>query len=580
MNKKDKSKIYDVEEFDNIREIIKDVASRYPQNNAFIIKKKENNEIKYENITYTRLLDEMNCLGTALIDIGLKNKRIAIIGQNSYEWELGYLAVVNGTGIVVPLDKGLPEEEIELSLKRSYSDAIIFDKKYEDIIKRIKEKNNTNVKHFICMEELNDFTNMKQLIEKGKELLSNGNNKYINAQINNNEMSIILFTSGTTALSKAVMLSHKNVASNIYALNSAEKIYSTDVNLAFLPLHHTFGSTGLLFFLSNGATSVFCDGIRYIQQNLKEYKVSVFVCVPLLLESMYKKIINEIEKQGKTKLIKTAIKVSNFLLKFKIDIRRILFKDIINNLGGHLRFIVSGASGIDEKVAKGFNDFGILTVQGYGLTETAPTLTAENEKCIRYGSIGYPLTNVEVKIDNKDEKGIGEIVATGPNVMLGYYENEEATNEIIEVDKDKKRWIHTGDLGYKDKDGYIFISGRKKNVIVLKNGKNVFPEELELLVNNLPYVQESMIFGMPKGDDLVVSVKLVYDKDYIDEKYKSITKEELEKIIWGDIKNINSNLATYKHMKNLIITDEPMIKTTTAKIKRFEEIANIIKDKR
>ena len=578
MKKTDKSKIYDVEEFENIREIIKDVANRYPQNNAFIIKEKQNNQIKYKNITYARLLEEMNCVGTALVDMGLKNKRIAIIGQNSYQWALGYLAAVNGTGIVVPLDKGLPEEEIELSLKRSYSDAIIFDKKYEEIIRRIKERNSTNVKHFICMEELEGFINIDELIEQGKKLLSNGNNEYINAEINNEEMSIILFTSGTTALSKAVMLSHKNIASNIYALNSAEKIYSTDVNLAFLPLHHTFGSTGLLFFLSNGATNVFCDGIRYIQQNLKEYKVSVFVCVPLLLESMYKKIMNEVEKQGKTKLIKTAIKISNLLLKVKIDIRKILFKDIINNLGGHLRFIVSGASAIDEKVAKGFNDFGILTVQGYGLTETAPTLVAENEKCIRYGSIGYPLTNVKVKIDNKDEKGIGEIVATGPNVMLGYYENEEATNEIIEVDKDGTRWIHTGDLGYEDKDGYIFISGRKKNVIVLKNGKNVFPEELELLVNNLLYVEESMVFGMPKGDDLIISVKVVYNKEYKEEN--NLSEEEMQEKVWNDIKEINKKLTNYKHMKNLIITDEPMIKTTTAKIKRFEEIGKIVNGKK
>lgn len=575
---KDKSKIYDVEEFENIRDIIKDVTKRYPDNNAFIIKKKENNEIKYENITYTRFLNEINYLGTALIDLGLKGKRIAVIGQNSYEWELGYLATVNGTGISVPLDKGLPEEEIELSLKRSYSDAIIFDEKYEDIIENIKQKNNTNVTKYICMKELKGFINIKELIEKGKELVEKGNDEFINAKIDNDEMSIILFTSGTTALSKAVMLSHRNVASNVYGLNSAEKIYPTDVNLAFLPLHHTFGSTGLLFFLSNGATNVFCDGIRYIQQNLKEYKVSVFVCVPLLLESMYKKIMNEVEKQGKTKLIKKAIKVSNFLLKFKIDIRKILFKDILNNLGGHLRFIVSGASAIDEKVAKGFNDFGMLTVQGYGLTESAPTLTAENEYNIKYGSIGYPLTNVKLKIENPDEKGIGEVVATGPNIMLGYYENEEATNEIIKIDENNQRWLHTGDLGYQDKDGYVFIAGRKKNVIVLKNGKNVFPEELELLVNNLPYVQESMVFGMPKNEDLVVSVKIVYDKEYINDKYKSISKEELEKIIWEDIKNINSKLTTYKHMKNLIITDEPMIKTTTAKVKRYEEIANIMKN--
>lgn len=288
---------------------------------------------------------------------------------------------------------------------------------------------------------------------------------------------------------------------------------------------------------------------------------------------MYKKIKKEIEKQGKTTLINMAIPISNFLLKLGIDIRRKLFRDIMNQLGGHIRFVVSGASAIDKKVAKGFNDFGILTVQGYGLTETSPVLIAENAKYIRYGSIGYPVANVEIKIDQPNEQGIGEIVAKGPNVMLGYYENEEATKEVIELDKNGERWFHTGDLGYLDKDGYVYIAGRKKNVIVLKNGKNIYPEELEILINNLPYVEESMVFGMPKEDDLVVSSKIVYNKEYQEEN--KLTQEELKNKIWQDIKQINQGLPNYQHIKHIIITDEPMIKTTTAKIKRFEEIERI-----
>ena len=274
--------------------------------------------------------------------------------------------------------------------------------------------------------------------------------------------------------------------------------------------------------------------------------------------------MKEIERQGKTKLIKRVIPITNFLLKFGIDIRRKVFKDIINQLGGNIRFVVSGASAIDKKVAKGFNDFGILTVQGYGLTETSPVLTAENEKYIRYGSIGYPLVNVEVKIDKPNEEGIGEIIAKGPNVMMGYYENEEATKEVL-----KNGWFYTGDLGYQDKDGYIFITGRKKNVIVLKNGKNIYPEELEILVNNLPYVEESMVFGKPKEDDLVVSAKIVYSKEYLEEH--NISSEEIKEKVWTDIKKINQNLPNYQHIKNIIVTDEPMIKTTTAKVKRYEE---------
>ena len=566
-----KNKIYDVKEFKNIREIINNSIEKYPENKAFIIKNKDKNKEKYTNITYREFGEQINSFGSALINRGLKNKHIAVISPNRYEWALTYYAVLNGTGILVPLDKGLPDSEIESLLQRSHSNAVIFDKKYEEIMKQIKENKTTSVTEFICMDENDTFPSINELLTEGKELLNQGYREFLDAKINEEEMSIILFTSGTTSASKAVMLSHKNIASNLYALNSAEKIYDTDVNLAFLPFHHTFGSTGLLFFLSNGATNVFCDGIRHIQSNLKEYKVTTFVCVPLLLEAMYKKIMKEIEKQGKEKLIKKIIPITNFLLKLKIDIRRKVFKDIINSLGGNIRFIVSGASGIDKKVAKGFNDFGILTVQGYGLTETSPVLSAENENCIRYGSIGYPMANVEIKIDNPNEEGIGEIIAKGPNVMLGYYENEEATNEVI-VDG----WFHTGDLAYRDKDGYIFIAGRKKNVIVLKNGKNIYPEELEILINDLPYVEESMVFGMPKEDDLVVSAKIVYNKEF--KEKNNYTEEELREKIWQDIKEINKELPTYQHMKNIIVTDEPMIKTTTAKVKRYEEIKKIIEN--
>lgn len=566
-----KNKIYDVKEFKNIREIMNNSIEKYPENKAFIIKNKDKNKEKYTNITYREFGEQINSFGSALINRGLKNKHIAVISPNRYEWALTYYAVLNGTGILVPLDKGLPDSEIESLLQRSNSNAVIFDKKYEEIMEQIKENKTTSVTEFICMDENDTFPSINELLTEGKELLNQGYREFLDAKINEEEMSIILFTSGTTSASKAVMLSHKNIASNLYALNSAEKIYDTDVNLAFLPFHHTFGSTGLLFFLSNGATNVFCDGIRHIQSNLKEYKVTTFVCVPLLLEAMYKKIMKEIEKQGKEKLIKRIIPITNFLLKFKIDIRRKVFKDIINSLGGNIRFIVSGASGIDKKVAKGFNDFGILTVQGYGLTETSPVLSAENENCIRYGSIGYPMANVEIKIDNPNEEGIGEIIAKGPNVMLGYYENEEATNEVI-VDG----WFHTGDLAYRDKDGYIFIAGRKKNVIVLKNGKNIYPEELEILINDLPYVEESMVFGMPKEDDLVVSAKIVYNKEF--KEKNNYTEEELREKIWQDIKEINKELPTYQHIKNIIVTDEPMIKTTTAKVKRYEEIKKIIEN--
>lgn len=471
-------------------------------------------------------------------------------------------------GITVPLDKGLKEEEIISCLKRSKVDCIVFGKEYLDTIKKAKEDKSVNIKEYICMDDIEEskIKYIKDIVIKGKQLLKQGNKEYLNAEIDAEKIATIIFTSGTTSMSKAVMLSHKNITSNINDMKYVEKIYSTDVNMAFLPFHHTFGSTGLLVFLASGATNVFCDGLRHIQANLVEYKVSVFVCVPLLLEAMYKKIITQAEKQGKIKSIKFGIKISKFLLAFGIDVRRKIFKQIIDNLGGNLRFIISGASAIDKKVAEGFNNFGILTVQGYGLTETSPVLAAENKKTMKIGSVGIPMYSVNIKIDNPNEKGVGEIIAKGPNVMLGYYENQEATNEVI-----KDGWFYTGDLGYIDKDGFLFITGRKKNVIVLKNGKNIFPEELESLITTLPYVQENMVFGKPKDNDLLLSVKIVYNEEYVKQKYKQISEEELKDIVWNDIKDINKKLPNYKHIKNLIITKEPMIKTTTAKIKRFEE---------
>ena len=388
----------------------------------------------------------------------------------------------------------------------------------------------------------------------------------MDSKIDSKKMSILLFTSGTTSAAKAVMLSHKNIAYDIYALTKCEDVRSTDTNMAFLPFHHTFGSTGILMFLSKGATNVFCDGLRYIQKNLVEYHVSEFVCVPLLIESIYKKIMQTIEKTGQTKKVNFGIKLSKFLLRFGIDIRRKLFKQIYDQLGGKIRMVISGASSLDPKVCDGFKNFGIDVVQGYGLTETSPCIAAESLKALKSGSIGLPIPGIEIKIDNPNEEGIGELIVKGPVVMLGYYENEEETAKVL-----KDGWFYTGDLAYKDDDGFIFIAGRQKNVIVLKNGKNVYPEEIETLVGNLPYVKECMVYGKPKDDDLVVSIKVVYDTEHFKEK----EKDEIEKVIWDDIKEINKLMPTYKHIKNLLITDEEMIKTTTAKVKRFEEMKRL-----
>ena len=572
----DNKKIFDVPEFNNIKEIIHHSAQKYAEKIAFVIKHKKDKEIEYENISYTRLLEDINKLGTALYNRGFKGKRIAVIGKNRYEWALSHFANLLGGMVSVPLDKDLQYDELESSLIRSKADCIIFDEKINDRISVIKENNKTTVKEFICMTELSGYESVKNLLLEGEKLLIEGNKEYINAEINENELGILLFTSGTTSASKAVMLSQKNVASNIYALQSVEDIRETDTNIALLPFHHIFGSTCLTMMLACGVKTTFPDGLKYIAQNLKEYQVTIFVGVPALVDVMYKTVMKTIEKQGKTKLIKVATKVSNALLKIGIDVRRKLFKQVIDGLGGALRFVVIGGAPADPKVLKGFNDFGVITAQGFGLSETAPVIAAEDFKYKRNGSCGRPMTNDIIEIVDPDEHGIGEIRVKGPNIMLGYYEMPELTAEVL-----KDGWFYTGDLGYFDKDGYLFITGRTKNMIVLKNGKKIFPEELETVVNRLPIVEESMVFGMPeKGDknDVKLSVKIVYNKELAEEKYPGKNEDELNKILWEEIKELNKTFPPYKHIQKMILTDEELIKTTTKKVKRQEEMKKILNE--
>lgn len=562
--------LFEATEFNNIKEIIYDSVKRFNEKDVFIIKHKKDKDISYEHISFNKMLEDINGLGTKLFDLGLNNKRVAVIGKNRYEWVLSHLANVMGGIISVPLDKDLQLEELESSLIRSKADAIIFDPKLLDNIKEIEKRKSTNIKEFICMDNIGEYKYVRDLAEEGKKLIKKGNNDYINYKIDSNALSILLFTSGTTSKSKAVMLSQKSIALNVYGLTCIEEAGPNDTNIAFLPFHHIFGSTCILWTISCGVTNVFPDGLRYIKQNLCEYKVSIFVGVPILIESMYRAVMKEIEKQGKTKAIKIATKISNILLKLHIDIRRKLFKPIIDALGGELRFVVSGGAPADSKIAKGFNDLGVLTLQGYGLTETGPVIAAEDKFHMRKGTVGLPMIGDIIEIDNKDELGIGEIKVKGPNIMLGYYEMPEETNAVI-----KDGWFYTGDLGYIDKDGYVTITGRSKSMIVLKNGKKVFPEELESIINGLELVSECMVFGLPDKEDkndIKLSVKVVYDKEIVSEKYPEIKNDELHKIIWDEIKKINTTFPRYKHIQNMILTDKELIKTTTKKVKRYEEM--------
>lgn len=568
-----KEKRFEAKEFNHIKEIIYYSAKKYKDNIAFTIKHKDGKEIKYENITFEKLLEDINALGTSLFKLGAKGKRVAVIGKNRYEWVISHLANLLGGIVSVPLDKDLQYEELENSLIRSKAEIIIFDEKLTDKIQEIKNNHQTELKEFICMSKIEGFKSVGELVKQGEEELK-VNKEYSEVKIDENEMNILLFTSGTTSKSKAVMLSQKNIASNIYAMQCCEDIRSTDVNIAFLPFHHIFGSTCIIMMIASGVKTAFPDGLRYIKQNLNEYKVTLFVGVPVLTEAIYKTIMKEIEKQGKTKLINKAMKISNFLLKLHIDVRRKLFKQVIDALGGELRLVISGGAPADPVISKGFNSLGIKVVQGYGLTETAPVIAAEDNWHMKNGSVGIAMINDTIEIVNKDENGIGQIRVKGPNVMLGYYEMPEETSEVL-----KDGWFYTGDLGYKDKEGFIFITGRSKNMIVLKNGKKIFPEEIETVVSRIELVAENMVYGKPdKNDknDVKLSVIIVYDKEIAKEKYPDKTEDELYKIIWEQIKEINKEFPRYKHIQNMILTSEELIKTTTKKIKRQDNLKLIM----
>lgn len=571
-----KRKLYEGRNLTNFRELVKIYKNVYGNKVAF--KYKLNPDVKkYTEKTYTEFAHDIESLGSFLLNLELQNKRIAIIAPNRYEWCVSYLAVTTSNIVVVPLDKALPENEIISSIIRSKADAVIFDKEYLSTFSELRKNNNSSLKYFICMDNIKvsdlDIIYYEDAVKQGDTLLQQNNN-YQDIVIDNNKMSIMLFTSGTTSLSKAVSLSQANICADIYSLSQMAKVTNEDTFLSFLPLHHTFESTcTFLYGTSCGITIAFCDGIRHVAQNLKEYKITGFVCVPLMLEIMYKQINKTIEKQGKTKLVKNMNHISHALLKLGIDVRRKIFKQILDNLDPDLRLLIAGGAPMSKDAIQGFLDLGINLLQGYGLTETSPVLAGENDKYKKLGSVGFPLPGIEIAIDSPNEDGIGEIKAKAPTVMLGYYDNKEATCEVI-----KDEWFYTGDLGYFDKDGFLFITGRKKDVIVLKNGKNIYPEELEMLVNKLPYVSESMVFGKPdpKNDDLRLSCKIVYNLDIMKELYPNKNANDYHDIIWQDIKNnINKSMPAYKYIREIIVTAEPLIKTTTQKIKRNVELKNM-----
>lgn len=567
-----KQKLYKTRNIIDLRDMLRQSEQLFGDKNAFIVKDEKED---HRGITYSQFKSDVDAFGTALLDLGLKDKFIAVIGENRYEWCVTYISVVNGVGVITPLDKELPPNEIENLLTRSGASAVVFSQKFADEMKRIA-KTLPSVQYFINMDiedDEQDVLSFKRLVEKGKALIAQGDRTYLDCEIDAERISILLFTSGTTGLAKGVMLSHKNICSNIVAVRSTVYVDENDSVLSILPLHHTYECTiGFLTIIYCGGSIAFNEGLKYIVKNLKEYKPTILVVVPLILENMYKKVWEQArKKRGMTTKLKVALSTSNLLYKsLKIDIRRRLFKQIHENIGGRVRLFVTGAAAIDPEVSRGFGKMGIRAVQGYGLTETSPLVAGNRDTICVDGSVGLPIPGVSMKIDNPNENGVGEIIVKGDNVMLGYFEDEEATKQVL-----KDGWFYTGDLGYVDKDGIYYIAGRSKNVIVTKNGKNIFPEEVEAYINRSPFVQESLVWGKYDEDsgETYVNAQIFPNIDAIKEKLSvtNISIDELMRFFKDIIRNVNKNMPMYKRIRQFTIRENEFVKTTTRKIKRYME---------
>jgi long-chain acyl-CoA synthetase len=561
-----------VREISNLKDMLEQSAKLFGEKDAFWLKSSSEG---YTGVKYKDFKIDVDALGTAFIKLGLKDKFIAIIGENRYEWCVTYLAAVNGTGIAVPLDRELPAAEVENLLLRSGASAIIFSGKHEKDMRNIASSL-TSIEFFINMdaeEDVGGFLSYNKLVSTGKELLEVGDRSFIDAPVENAAFNVLIFTSGTTDLAKGVMLSHKNLATDIMSVCSVLYIDETDSTLCMLPLHHTFAcTTCFLLMLYNGCRISFIEGLKHIAKNMKETSPTILLAVPLILESMYKKVWDSINKQKSTaRKAKFGLFISNAAYNlFGMDIRRRIFKQIHENIGGKVRLIISGAAGIDPLVSKGFRSFGITLLQGYGLTECAPIVTVNQEEKFRDDSIGLPLPCNEVMIHKPNKEGIGELMVQGNNVMLGYFENKLATEKVL-----RDGWFYTGDLGKMDRSGFFSITGRKKNVIVTKNGKNIYPEEVEAYLDKSPFIAESMVYGKDDeaSEETFIYAQIVPSLEFIREKLgkEKVTSDEIFRIIDAEVKIVNKNMPLYKRIRRFTIREEEFAKTSTKKIKRYIE---------
>lgn len=533
----------------------------------------------FREIIYREALDTVNGLGTALIAHGLKGKRISVIGENCYQWATSYLAAVCGTGVVVPLDKELSAQELKQLVIEADVAAVLFTKKYEEMFKDMMASGDTKLELLVNLngsagDEAEGILSWEGLVEEGKKLVEGGDRSFIDAEIYADEMSVLLFTSGTTGIAKGVMLSHRNICEDLMSAPTILNVNTWDIFFSVLPVHHTYECTcGFLMPLYKGASIAYCEGLKYIVKNLAEVRPTMLLAVPLIFENLYNNIMKNVRKQGKEGLVRKVLAINKVTKKIGLDLNKLLLKDILKVFGGRMRVLISGGAAIDPAILQFFNDLGFIAVQGYGLTECAPmaALNPDQHKNMRNSSVGHLLPGMEVKIEDKNEDGIGEICVKGPNVMMGYYNMPEETAKVI-----KDGWFHTGDLGYVDDKDFIYITGRKKNVIITANGKNVFPEELEYYLGRSNLVSESMVWAQEDeaGQDTVIVATIKPDMEEVEAvigKEAASDTAQVEKLLWAEVDKINEDLPFFKKIKKVTVRREEFEKTTGKKIKRFVE---------
>ena len=551
----------------DLKDMIDTSAVLYADKNAFLVKNAPGGT--YIPIKFSQLKAEIDELGTALMDLDLGGKKIAVIGENRYEWVVTYLAVVNGVGVIVPLDRELPAQEVHNLLERAEVSAIVYSSKVGSVVEEAIQGIDS-IEYSISMdakEHVDHKLSLKKLQKTGRKLLMEEHRCFVDAQINPEVMCTLLFTSGTTGLAKGVMLSHKNIAANVYNMSKFVNVSNNFTGLSVLPMHHTYEMTcHILTTMYQGCCVAICEGLKYIVKNMAESKATVMLGVPLIFESMHKKVWKKAEESGKADKMRAAVQLSKKLEKFNIKSMKKLFKSVHQAMGGHMQLLISGAAAIDPSVIEDYNAMGFTMIQGYGMTENSPIIAVNKDRYFKPAAAGLPLPGTEVKIIDQDENGVGEIICKGDSVMLGYYNNPEETAKVL-VDG----WLQTGDYGYFDRDGFLYISGRKKNVIVTKNGKNIFPEEVEFYLNKSDFIREVVVWGMDdeKTGDTIVCADIFPDLHAVEGKFGKANENELKRILKKEIDEINEHMPLYKRVKRFDLRDEEFEKTTTKKIKRY-----------